>query len=345
MKNENGAGSVYKLSGKRRKPWIARITVGYDKEGKQLRKTIGTYATKREGQEALLEYCKNPLLFNGITFGKLKEMWWKIKKDTYKNEKTVLSCKFKLGLLSPLDDIKLTDITLFTMQKLFDSFEGKSYNYKSGIKATLKLILDYAYKNDLIKENKVAFIELGKKELVIKRRVFTDDEISILWANLGNKKGCYKYIYIVLILIYTGLRIGELLGLKTEDIDLENATLKVEESKTNAGKRTIPISSKILPIFKEYLRTDQVYFIKGVQGEQLKYPTFHIGFHKLMKKLNIDRHTIHDTRHTFATMLNNVDANKTSIIKLIGHTDFNTTETIYTHKSVEELRKAVELLN
>lgn len=345
MKNENGAGSVYKLSGKRRKPWIARITTGYDKDGKQLRKTIGTYATKREGQEALIQYNKNPLLFNDITFKELKKMWWNSKKGTYKNEKTISTAKYKMNLLEPLNDLKITDITLFAMQKLFDSLKDKSYNYRSGTKGILKMIMDYAYKNDLITENKVNFIELGKKEKVIKRRIFTDWEIKTLWANLEDKKGCKKYIYIVLILIYTGLRIGELLNLKTEDIDLQNATLKIQESKTNAGKRTIPIATKILPLFKEKLNTEQKYFIKGVQGEQLKYPTFHIGFHKLMKELGIERHTIHDTRHTFATLLNNVEANKTSIIRLVGHTDFNTTESIYTHKSVEELRKAVELLN
>ena len=61
--------------------------------------------------------------------------------------------------------------------------------------------------------------------------------------------------------------------------------------------------------------------------------------------MNIESHTIHDTRHTFATLLNNANANQTSIIKLIGHSDFSVTENIYTHKDTEELRKAVELLN
>ena len=44
-------------------------------------------------------------------------------------------------------------------------------------------------------------------------------------------------------------------------------------------------------------------------------------------------------------MLNNVDANSTSIIKLIGHSDFSITENVYTHKDLEELQKAIDLLN
>ena len=53
-------------------------------------------------------------------------------------------------------------------------------------------------------------------------------------------------------------------------------------------------------------------------------------------------HTLHDTRHTFATLLSNVDVNPASIKKLVGHRHYLTTEKIYTHKSIEELRKAIE---
>ena len=52
MKNENGTGSVYKQKGKRRKPWIAVVTIGYDEQGRQKRKSIGTAETK----EKLMNY-------------------------------------------------------------------------------------------------------------------------------------------------------------------------------------------------------------------------------------------------------------------------------------------------
>ena len=55
-------------------------------------------------------------------------------------------------------------------------------------------------------------------------------------------------------------------------------------------------------------------------------------------------HMPHDCRHTFATLLNNAEANATSIKKLIGHSSFITTEKIYTHKDKEELRKAIDLI-
>lgn len=89
---------------------------------------------------------------------------------------------------------------------------------------------------------------------------------------------------------------------------------------------------------------EDTYFLKGTTTEQLSYSTFKPRFKKLLKELKIGTHTIHDTRHTFATRLNNADANQTSIIRLIGHSNFSTTENVYTHKNTEELRKAIELL-
>ena len=63
MKNGNGTGNIYKMKDKSRKPWAVRVTTGYTLEGKQIRKYIGTYETKREAQESLFEYLKNPKLY------------------------------------------------------------------------------------------------------------------------------------------------------------------------------------------------------------------------------------------------------------------------------------------
>ncbi|WP_211493187.1 MULTISPECIES: site-specific integrase, partial [unclassified Fusobacterium] len=229
MKNENGAGSVYKLSGKRRKPWIARITVGYDKEGKQLRKTIGTYATKREGQEALLKYNAKPMLFNDITFKELMNMWWNTKKESY-TEKSKSLWESRLNQLKELYDYRIIDITLLQLQNLFDTtFKGKSFAYKSALKSGLNMIFNHALINDLIESNKVQFIELGKNKKVIQRKIFQDWEIRKLWCVYEEKDVHYKIhntVTGILLLIYTGLRINELLNLKNEDIDLDTASFK-----------------------------------------------------------------------------------------------------------------------
>lgn len=137
------------------------------------------------------------------------------------------------------------------------------------------------------------------------------------------------------------MRIGELLNLKISDINIENKTIQIRESKTENGIRTIPINSKIFPLITKNISIYQDYFLER-DNEPLNYKMFLHSFKLLLKELKIQRHTIHDTRHTFATLLNNSNANATSIVKLIGHSSFSTTENTYTHKDTEELRKAIE---
>ncbi|MDQ9751215.1 tyrosine-type recombinase/integrase, partial [Acinetobacter baumannii] len=75
------------------------------------------------------------------------------------------------------------------------------------------------------------------------------------------------------------------------------------------------------------------------------YAVFRKQFTKYLEKYEeLDTHTIHDTRHTFASMLSTAGANDVAITKIIGHTDIATTNKIYTHKDIFELRQAVELL-
>ena len=338
MKNSNGGGSISKLKGKRRKPWVVRFTTGYSSEGKQIRKSIGTFATKREAQEALYNYSKNPLLYSKKTFKNILDLWWSAYTKRVTHKTTISTHIYRMRAFESLHDRIIADIRLFELQELFDSMTT-SWSFKNGCKSVLNMIFDFALKNEFIDSNRVSFIEIGKKEKVIDRRIFTKKEIETLWENLDS-----KHCYIVLILIYTGMRIGELLNLKNEDIDLHNSCLTIRESKTDAGVRIIPISAKIFNLFVVNMVKDQEYFVKGETTNQLSYSTFKPRFQKLLKSLNIEPHTIHDTRHTFATLLNNANANQSAITKLIGHSDFSITENVYTHKDTEELRKAIDLL-
>lgn len=338
MKNINGSGSIYKQSGKRRKPWIVRITIGYSLDGRQLRKVVGTFVTKREAQEALLSYLKNPQLFSNKTFGEIKDKWWEVYTKRVTHKVTISTHIYRLRAFEPLEKRPIADIKLFELQHLFDNMTT-SWSFKNGCKSVLNMIFDFALKNDFIDSNKIKFVEVGKKDKTIQRRIFTGGEITLLWENIN-----MPHVYIVLLLIYTGMRIGELQNLKIENIDLDKRVLHVKESKTSTGIRTIPLSTKAYRLVKENIKEGQEYFVRGDTTDQLSYSTFKPRFQKIMKNLNIDPHTIHDTRHTFATLLNNANANPTSITRLIGHSDFATTENIYTHKDTEELRKAIELI-
>ena len=335
MKNQNGLGTV--LKGKRRKSWAVRISYQND-TGVMKRKYLGYFETKKEAQEVLYNYNKNPLLFSGKTFKEISYLWF----TSVKEKLTISSIKkieIILKFFTILNEYKISDIKLFQLQKIFDEMTF-SYNYKGNCKSVLNRIFDFAVKNDFIESNKVKFVELGKKNIVIERKIFTKNEINILWKNLE-----IKNVYLILILIYTGMRVGELLNLKVADVDLCNKVIYIRKSKTDAGVRTIPIPDKMLSLFTDNICYENEYFIFTKTFNQMSYMSFRYIFESILRKVGLQKHTIHDTRHTFATLLNNADANKTSIIKLIEHSDFSTTENVYTHKDIEELRKAINLLN
>ncbi len=80
MKLPNGYGSVYKLSGKRRNPWVARKTVGWEineksKKAQPVYRFIGYYPTKSQAMKALAEYNLDPNDFSSITFAELFSRW------------------------------------------------------------------------------------------------------------------------------------------------------------------------------------------------------------------------------------------------------------------------------
>lgn len=145
-------------------------------------------------------------------------------------------------------------------------------------------------------------------------------------------------------MIYTGFRIGELLSLKTKDVCLKNMTIQ-GGSKTNAGiDRLIPVHVKIRGYIAQRYNCESEYLIHDIHLKPLDYQLYRKQyFDKVMNLLKME-HLPHDCRHTFATRLSNVGANTTAIKKLIGHSNYQTTERIYTHKDMTQLRRAIEML-
>lgn len=337
MKNPNGFGSVEKLKGNRRNKWMARKTIGWE-GGKQKRVVVGYFETKDEAYKALGTFKYNPN--RKITFKEVYDLWSerhfaKIRNSTIR----IIKAHYRNHLYL-FNDYCMCDLKLMDLQKLFDNLELTSGTTKS-IKSVLSMIFDFAVKNDFIEKNPVRFIELKTLDSVVQRKVFTDEEIEILFQNKD-----MKYVDTILIMIYTGLRVGELLNLKIEDIDLEEMLIYVKESKTETGIRTIPIHFKILPFITKRMQVNKEYLLTSIRDTKLHYATYRLNFFKVIEELNIGRHTIHDCRHTTATLLSNAGANPISIAKIMGHTDYNgMTAKVYTHKNEIELEKAMNTLN
>ena len=147
MRQPNGYGSVYKLSGKRRKPWCVRVTERWDidlESGKviQVRKIVGTYPTQKDAMIALADYNKNPydLNFDRMTFKELYEKW-SDKHFPEVSDSNVKGYKASFKLCEGIQNMKLSDIKLDHLQRVVDE-SGKNTPTLKKLKILYGLMFD-----------------------------------------------------------------------------------------------------------------------------------------------------------------------------------------------------------
>ena len=332
MRNENGYGSIIcldKTGKKRRKPWAVRITTGWE-NGSQKRKYLGYYRTQKEALIALAEYHKSGIDANltNLTLEEVFDRWYS--RIEMKASTTVLRghnmVKQRLGAFGKK---QIKEIKADHIEDWISSTNVKQ-STKRRLKSTLNQVFEYAEQNDIIQKNPVKYIKVeAAKEKV--GSIFTDEEIQYLWEH-SDENVDYKTL---LILIYTGMRIGELLKLRAEDINLEEQ-YAIGGSKTEAGRdRVIPIHDKILPIVKE--RIEKYGFLAPTTtGKPTSYVSFNQRLTKLMDKLNWT-HKSHDARKTAISIMHRFEIPMEVIRMMVGHSGKGVTEKVYIYKNKQEL--------
>ena len=157
---------------------------------------------------------------------------------------------------------------------------------------------------------------------------FTDEELSVLWEHKDNPTA-----ELLLILCYTGFRIGELKDLY---IDLDQKYF-FGGIKTGAGKnRTVPIHSCILDMVIHRLQQYNSLFTHTEQR-------FRLDMYEFLPSLGIDKHTPHDCRHTFSRLCEKYKVSENDRKRMMGHSfGADITNGIYGHRTVEDLREEIE---
>lgn len=334
-----GFGSVTKLGGKvkRTKPFRATVIAGYKEDGKAIRKTIGYYATYEEGIEALIEYNNSPINLDEktITLKEVFELW---KPDHYENVGIHSQKKYDNVFnkhLEPLHHMRMRDIKV---DQILSLMRNQTRAVQYDIKVVMNMLFKWADKRDIVIKNYAALVEIGEAKIVkgneIERKTFTLDEIEELWDNVHE-----PYVDTALILLYTGMRINELLELKVEDVHLDEGYIFTGSKSTKVDKRIIPIHSKIRHLIEARLEERKPYLITTMNGKPMTYSNF-----LKLYWYNITDHYCHDTRHTFITRMTKCGANPIWLRKIVGHSDKNMTEH-YTHANVEILLEEVQKLH
>lgn len=341
MRLPNGYGSVYKLSGNRRRPWIARVTVGWSPEGKQLYYTVGYFRTRADALEALAEYHQNPIgEARDTTLGQIYDRWYESKKDKISpSQMSAYTAMWKR--LKVLEKEPVRHIRKSHLQEVIDNIEkeGLSRSSLEKAKTLAGMLFQIAVDDEIIKNNPARGIELPPARKP-KRPTFTDMEIRKVEA-LAHEGDIWAGT--IMMLLYTGMRIGELVALTRFSVDI-NEWLITGGIKTDAGRdRVVPVHPKIRP-FVRYWHDTRGPRLVHRDGKPIStdYYRKHI-FYPTLQRAGIERHiTPHATRHTFATLLDRAKVNTKHIQELIGHSDYAITANIYTHPRIDELRKAIE---
>lgn len=348
MKLPNGYGSVYKLSGNRRRPWIVIVTLEWDEEtGKQVRDPIGYYETRAQALSALAEYNKNPIgKEREKTLGELYVEW---STPHYKDLKkaTVSGYEAAWNRLGKLANYEVRAIKKSHLQDIVEEMKDQelSRSTMEKFKTLAGLLWDEAMADQIVNVNLGKLIKLPPARKT-KKPTFADLEIKEIEvaAETGD-----IWAGTIMILLYTGMRVGELLKLTRFSLDLENWVV-TGGIKTDAGKdRPMPIHHKIRKHITYWVDNPGPRLIHRKGGPiSVDYYRKHI-FYPTLERLEIDYKarglTPHSTRHTFASTLDRVGAKTTAIQNLMGHSDYTTTANIYTHQDLDELWEAINLIS
>ncbi len=169
----------------------------------------------------------------------------------------------------------------------------------------------------------------------------------------------------ILIALFTGVRIGELCGLRWGDIDLDSGIITVQQTveritdlnpansrqtkvilsapKTEHGARTIPIPTFLLERLKAFKQPEQYYILTGKTNFAEPH-TFYVKYKGYMKRHNLKSYSFHALRHTFATRCVEVGFDAKSLAEILGHANIATTLSVYVHPTIAQKRLQMERL-
>lgn len=244
-----------------------------------------------------------------------------------------------------------------------------SSNYMLHLHRLLSSILEKAVKWQVLLYNPCRRIEAPK--VPVKEAAYYDEFQAQEMLNCLQSEPL-KYRAMVIVLLYTGMRRGELCGLEWSDIDFENCIIDISKTslyltdrgvfddttKTNASKRANKVPLVVIDILKEHRREQITERLKlgdkwidsnkvftQWNGKPIHPDTITGWFSRFIKKNNLPPFHLHSLRHTNATLLIASGADLRTVSKRLGHSNMTTTSNIYTHaiKSADE--RAAELLN
>lgn len=416
-RREKNTGFVVFMKDGRAKPYIARITVGYDKENTRIYHDIDSFEKELQAIVCLEVYHKDPypleiredkynriVIFPKVQYPLVsvanpkKNKDKKIKKDTYTYKQ--LYEDFKKTKMLTKEEAKLEKKhhtrpenkpfgrsycnsmrTAFNNSKSLHDRIWKELRASDFIKqlkdsgkkkdsqkqmVNLWTHLDsYALEEDVIEKGYTQYIPptgsskkeiiKSKKDAVKKEKLFTYEQIKYLWNFEPKQEQEQRYKRrekeqfirdIWLMFLYSGTRADELLSVYTANVFL-NEDYFIGGLKTEAGiNREIPIHPDVKHLYEKYYDPNNEFLFMQPNGNKVDYDFYLYHYKHNFKKLHpfVSAHTAHDARHMLRNELRILRIDPVIINSIIGHSNDDVGEDIYSEVSIEEKMEAIKMV-
>ena len=329
-----------------------QVIVSYkDRYGKWRQKSKQGFATKRQakdyGDVIVKDIKENLLLTNNeelanMTFIEFTRLYFDDMKDKLRPN-SLKAYRNAIKHLYPIYNVKVSEITPSIIHSMVQEMPLPTASKHYPLRC-LKTILSHAISHyNLLPRNPITnFIPYKPK--MTRKRILTVEEIE---SYFNNSDPLSHYHVAIKLLYYTGMRIGELLGLTWGDIDLDNMTISINKQwvrigannilgfgqlKTKNSKRILPIPMDLVTTLQEYQQQSTDDRIIPIKSPSMLYG--HINKH-------INNHSPHDFRHTYATKLLSNGVDIKTVASLLGDT-VDTVIKTYIHYS-DEMRENARL--
>lgn len=363
-KRKNTAIKSYKLkSGKKR--YMFRVYLGM-KGGKKVETTRRGFKSYEEADAVYKQLAaKNPMDFvkeKQITFDQLYNKWLAFyRKDVKPSTLWKTETLYKVHLKEQFGNQYIDQITTAEIADYFLKLSANFVKYKM-VFWYMRRIFEYAIDINMLNRNPARASLLPKKTSVKKRRdvahnFYTADELHQF---LDAAKECNERTYIYFsILATTGMRKCEVLALEWKDIEFDEKRIFVQRTTAYGEnneyitqlpkgnkKRYVPLDERLACELKRYRHdlSDKLFhtakndFLRAGKPDQWLKSVY-------AKAPDLKQITIHDFRHTFATLLNQAGVNPKDVQNILGHTKVDLTLDVYTHSTVEGREKARAEIN
>ena len=315
---------------------------------------LGSFATVKEAQTAieLYEQGRYTELYRR-ELRDIYDLWSAVHFDTL-TVSGVNGYKAAYKSIADLHRRTFRDLKTADFQNIIDKHaeQGASRSKLEKIRQLCSQLCKYAMQNDIIDKNYAAFVKIPKaKQPDSPKSTFTAEEIATLWAHSDDNRA-----RLALLMIYTGLRIGEVAAIQPENVHLDGGYI-IGGEKTEAGRdRVIPLPPNV-PEISDFVRdwltapggspfgvsvgSLRQYWFYPVLAElgMIAPPTYNPKTRK--DEYKNPRLKPHSCRHTFASRAAASGMRPDDLQKIIGHADYSTTAEIYVHQNLDTLKAAM----